>query len=71
MMPREMRSKLDRMKCGNTVITNDRELDAMRDTGDEAYYVVRTLPNPNRCGVLDQYRAWIDPRDIAHKPGPA
>jgi hypothetical protein len=54
------RDKLNALMSGETVITSDEELDAMLELGDDAIYAVRTLPNPARAGLLDQYRAWID-----------
>ncbi len=51
--------KLERMKRGETVITNDAEMDEMSASGDEAAHTIRSLPNPNQIGTQDQYEAWI------------
>lgn len=55
------RQKLDRLKRGERCVTNDIELDAILEhcTDDPARYEIRSIPNPQRCGVLDQYIAWI------------
>jgi hypothetical protein len=29
-------------------------------SGDERAYKIRTIPNPNRVGMLDVWEAWID-----------
>lgn len=52
--------KLNRMKAGEKIITNWRELDEMLNASDDAIYSVRSLPNPDRCGLLDEYIAWIE-----------
>jgi hypothetical protein len=52
--------KLDRIKLGQRVITNDRELDLMAELDGEVMNRVRSIPNPEQCGLLDQYVAWID-----------
>jgi hypothetical protein len=57
MTPKE---KVESMKRGERVVTSDQELDAVLALGDEAIYEVRTLPNPKRLGVLDQYVGWIE-----------
>ena len=57
------RKKLDRMKCGERIVTNDAELDAMLALDDDSVYEIRSLPNPNRVGVLDVYVAWIGVAD--------
>lgn len=54
------RDKLESMKRGEEVITNDAELDAMLELGDDSIDDVRSVPNPKRVGVLDQYVAWIE-----------
>ena len=51
-----IRWKLDAMHSGNDVITNNRELDAMNELKPTAE--IRSLPNPGRVGLLDQYVAW-------------
>lgn len=52
-------AKLEAMKRGETVVTNDQELDIIMTTGDDALLHMRSLPNPDRVGLLDQYVAWI------------
>lgn len=52
--------KLERMRSGLKVITNETELDAMLASGDPSAYAVRSIPNPDRVGLLDQYVAWIE-----------
>ena len=52
--------KLNELKSGKQVITNELELDIMLSLGDDAIYQVRSAPNPKRVGLLDQYIAWID-----------
>ena len=51
--------KLAKLKAGERVITNDKELDEMLSSGDDAAYSIRTIPNPDRVGVLDVWEAWI------------
>ena len=51
--------KLEAMKRGEAVITNDEEMDQMLALGDDAIKKVRSLPNPQRVGLKDQYIAWI------------
>lgn len=60
--PELARNSLDRLKRGERIITNDLTLDAILEhcQDDDARYEIRSLPNPKRCGVLDQYVAWID-----------
>ncbi len=53
------REKLEKMKAGQVVVTNDQEMDKMMALGDDAIYSVRSLPNPSRVGTKDQYIAWI------------
>ena len=52
-------SKLEAMKNGETIITNDFEMDQMGLLDDDTMNKVRSLPNPNRCGIMDKYIAWI------------
>lgn len=54
------KDKLEAMKNGERVITNDAELDSMLELGDDSIDDVRSVPNPKRVGVLDQYVAWIE-----------
>ena len=51
--------KLTAMQRGQAVITNDAELNAMLVSGNDAIKLVRSLPNPKRIGLRDQYIAWI------------
>ena len=51
-------AKLDRMMQGERVITNDNEMELMLD--DDRIKLVRSMPNPDRLGLRDQYVAWID-----------
>ena len=53
------KGKLEKMKAGAVVVTNVNQLDDMLTLGDKAIYEVRSLPNPNRVGILDQFIAWI------------
>lgn len=53
-------AKLDAMKRGERVITNDHQLDDMILLGDEAAYKVRSMRNSKQVGTLDQYVAWIE-----------
>ena len=59
--------KLKVMKKGHVVVTNDEELSGMLELGDDAVYKVRSLPNPKRVGLLDQYIAWIGEADRPFK----
>lgn len=59
--------KLKAMKKGDVVVTNDGEMDQMLELGDDAIYKVRSLPNPRRLGVKDQYIAWIGEADKPFK----
>ena len=56
-----LRSKIEQLKAGERVITNDVEMDAMIDLDGDTMQQVRSIPNPKRCGVWDQYVAWIGP----------
>ncbi len=56
--------KIKQMKRGKHVVTNDHEMDEMQASGDSAMDYVRSTPNPRRTGLLDQYVAWIDPKDL-------
>ena len=56
---RKLSNKLARMVKGERVITNSNELDAMMKADSDVAIKVRTIPNPNRVGVLDQYIGWI------------
>ena len=58
-----VKDKLKAMKKGESVVTNDRELDAMLALDDDAIYKVRSIPNPKRVGIRDQYIAWIGQPD--------
>ena len=44
---------------GKRIITNGQELDEIEKVmGDECNWL-RSIPNPRRLGILDQYEAWI------------
>ncbi len=56
-------SALDRMQHGQTIVLSDTVLDAMVQA-DMANNIsaldnLRTLPNPDRVGMLDKYVGWI------------
>lgn len=59
--------KFKRMKAGERVVTNDKQLDILSahftaHDGDDANIYFRSVvskPNPKRVGILDQYVAWI------------
>lgn len=51
--------KLAELKAGKSAITNDAEMNVMLTLGDDAIYSVRSIPNPQRVGILDQYLVWI------------
>lgn len=53
-------AKLDAMKRGERVITNEEQMEEMMRLESETMDDVRSIPNPNRVGVKDQYVAWID-----------
>ena len=57
--PKAAQYRLDQLKQGKAIVTNDETLDAIARLGDEAYYTIRSLHNPKRVGILDQYIAWI------------
>jgi len=56
---RVLRSKLEAMKKGEIVVTNDEEMDQMLALDDDEIVKVRSLPNPQRVGIKDRYIAWI------------
>ena len=60
--------KLTRLLAGEMVVTNGEELDEMQPNADDLGAYIRTLPNPNRVGVLDVYIAWIETDDEKTKP---
>lgn len=51
--------KLQQMKNGYKCITNSTEMDLMSEIDSDTMNNVKSLPNPDRCGLLDQYVAWI------------
>lgn len=55
--------KLAAMMRGEVVITNDEEMDLMQEMRElpsgDPLWEMRSLPNPDRVGILDQYIAWI------------
>lgn len=61
--------KLAAMKKGEVVVTNDEEMDQMLALGDDAIMKVRSLPNPDRVGIKDQYIAWIGAATPPRKAG--
>lgn len=61
--------KLDAMKRGEVVVTNDKEMDLMTALAGDVMSKVRSLPNPDRVGVKDQYIAWIGPKKPPGYPG--
>lgn len=54
-----IQAKLEALKGGKHVITNDAEMDAMLAWDSDTMKLVRSKPNPNRLGLRDQYIAWI------------
>lgn len=52
--------KLEALRAGKHVITNDAEMDAMIEMDGDTMQLVRSIPNPHRVGLRDQYEAWID-----------
>lgn len=62
-----MKDFWERAKKGEKVICNDANLDLLcerfkDDEGPEAslfFGKFVTIPNPNRCGLLDQYIGWL------------
>lgn len=60
MHPMTIQMKLEALKAGQKIITNDEELDAMMALDSELFDDVRSIHNPNQLGVKDQYVAWID-----------
>ncbi len=63
-----MKLKLESLKSGNVIVTNDEELDLMMSLDSELFDYVRSAPNPERVGIKDQYIAWLpnDEEDIAY-----
>jgi len=55
--------KMQAMRDGEHIITNDLEMDEMTKLDSELMCYVRSIPNPKRLGTLDVYEAWIDPDD--------
>ena len=53
---------LDSLDNGDTVVTGDAMLDAVERyfVGDLRLDHIRSLPNPNRIGILDRYVATMD-----------
>ncbi len=54
-----IRYKLNELKTGRSIVTNDNEMDAMIDKDSDTMKLVRSKPNSKRVGLLDQYIAWI------------
>jgi hypothetical protein len=57
--PEIAQRQLDRLKAGERIITNDIELEAIFELPGDDWKYIRSLPNPERCGIWDQYVAWI------------
>ena len=53
-----VKEKIKKMKAGQKVITNDKEMDTMSEIDGDFMNCVRSITNPDRCGILDQYVAW-------------
>ena len=50
--------KMNKAESGKRIITNSKEINAMLLL-DEKFYNLKSIPNPNRCGLLDQYIAYF------------
>lgn len=60
--------KLESMKLGNALVVSDDDLDEISVLDDDSTNRVRSIPNPNRVGILDAYIAWIgDSRGLEAK----
>lgn len=59
--PEVAQNALARMKAGERIVTNDLVLDAIFELPGDDWKLIRSLPNPRRCGLRDQYVAWIGP----------
>ena len=59
-----LRRKIRFLKEGRAIITNDAELDQMMAFDDSWAVEIRSVPNPGRIGVKDQYIAWIGRADF-------
>ena len=55
------------MLSGSKVVCSDAELDKIEAYVHPAIDHMRSLPNPERVGILDAYIVWID---IPHKEPP-
>ncbi len=51
--------KLNAMKAGSKVVTNDQEMDLMSELDGVTMNRVKSLPNPAQIGTKDSYIAWI------------
>jgi hypothetical protein len=59
-MRRVLKNKIKALRAGQRVITNDAELDELTPAlGDDGNHL-RSIPNPRRVGVLDEYEAWLE-----------
>ena len=59
-MRRAIRNKVEALRRGERIVTNDAELDeigpALGDDGNR----LKSVPNGRRVGILDQYEAWLE-----------
>lgn len=53
--------KADKIAKGERVIGDDRFLDWMITHSSSMSIRVRSIPNPDRVGLLDQYIIWTEP----------
>lgn len=60
MSNKDLTPKLLALKNGERVITNDAELDLISELAPDIALSLCTIPNPTRCGILDQYEGWIN-----------
>ncbi len=53
------KEKIQAMRAGKQIITNDKEIDDMLKIDEKLYSTLLSKINPNRIGLLDKYVAWI------------
>lgn len=60
--PSVIRDKFKQLLQGDDVVCSDSDLDELWKLANNASKEIRSIPNPNQCGTLDIWLAWIGER---------
>ncbi len=52
---------VERLKNGERLVVSDRTMDALEGLDDHFVKNLRSVPNPDRVGLLDKWIAYMDP----------